>query len=97
MKLKASKTRLYNLVFAHYPKLPPLRKTEFRKALHSRSWWLDFDTPEGHCEVYFSVVCGRAVLSVRHYLTDREYTTETIWIPLDELKKYDLLDEEAKG
>lgn len=99
MKLKASKTRLYNLVLAHYPDLPPLRKTEFRKTPRTRSYWLDFNTPEGCRQVYLSAVCGRAVLSVRRYLGDSnwEYNTKTIWIPLDELKKFDLLDKEVKN
>lgn len=90
MKLKATKTSLYNLVLEHYHDIPPMRQTEFSKALHSRSWWLRFDKHGSYCEVYFSAVCGKAMLS---------FTTEgvrNVWeIPIAELEKFNLLDKEA--
>lgn len=87
MNLKASKTQLYRLVQTHYPDIPPMRQTEFLKALHSRSWWLKFDMPDGHCEVYFSAVMGQAVLSL-----SSKFGREVTEIPIAELKQLDLVE-----
>lgn len=92
MRLKATKTRLYSLVLAHYPDLPPMRQTEFVKAPRSRAWWLKFWMEEGRYEVYFSAVCGKALLTV--YRESYHIVTE---IPLAELEKFDLLEREAKS
>ena len=89
MKLKATKMRLYNLVLAHYPDVPPMRQTEFTKVPYGRSWWLSFDML-GECgEIYFSILCGKVLLvfccGSSHEVTE---------ISIDELKKYDLLEGE---
>ena len=89
MKLKATKMRLYNLVLAHYPDIPPIQQTEFTKSLHSRSWWLDFEMPGEYCEVYFLTIGRKALLTFIcgsfHEVTE---------ISIAELKKYDLLEGE---
>lgn len=92
MKLKATKKRLYNLVLAHYPDVPPMRQTEFTKAPRSRSWWLKFDMPDGrNSEAYFSAVCGRVLLS---FSFDCGYSRKVQKITIEELKKFDLLEGE---
>lgn len=85
MKLKASKTRLYNLVRAHYPDIPPIRQVDFSKAPRSRSWLLRWDKDGCQCETYFSAVLGLAKLVT---LPDEKVVS----IGLDELRKYDLVE-----
>lgn len=89
MKLKATKMRLYNLVLAHYPDVPPIRQTEFTKVPYSRSWWLSFDMPGGSCEVYFSTLYGKPML-----LFCDASSHEVTEISIAELKKYNLLEGE---
>lgn len=89
MKLKATKMRLYNLVLAHYPDVPPIRQTEFTKVSYSRSWWLSFDKPGESCEVYFSTLYGKPML-----LFCGASSHEATEIETAELKKYDLLEGE---
>ena len=89
MKLKATKMRLYNLVLAHCPNVPPIRQTEFTKVPYSRSWWLSFDKPVESCEVYFSTLYGKPLLSI--FCGSSYEVTE---ISVAELKKYDLLEGE---
>ena len=86
MKLKATKTRLYNLVKHYYPDVPPLRRTNFTKVLRYRSLALRFDSPAGdHCEAYFSETIGKPFLRLC-------YPIKWIWLSLDELQRYDLID-----
>ena len=92
MKLKATKMRLYNLVLAHYPDVPPMRQTEFTKVPYSRSWWLNFDKPGESCEVYFSTVYGKPLL-----LFCCGSSHEATEIEMVELKKYDLLEGEKNN
>lgn len=89
MKLKASKTRIYNLVREYYSNLPPLRKTDFCKAPRSRSWWLRWNQGSYSCEAYFSAVAGEAVLQ-----TIVRSRRNVRIIPFEDLKKYDLVEEE---
>jgi hypothetical protein len=87
MKLKATKTRLYNLVHEHYSDVPPMRQTEFTKAPRSRSYWLNFKMDGLFCRTYFSAVAGTAELVFEN--KNMRYVQE---IPFSELKKFDLLD-----
>jgi len=89
MKLQATKMRLYNLVLAHYPDIPPIWQTEFTKVAYSRSWWLSFDMPGESCEVYFSTLYGKPML-----LFCGASSHEATEIEMAELKKYNLLEGE---
>jgi hypothetical protein len=88
LKLKASKTRLYNLVRAHHLVLPPMRKVDFAKAPRSRSWWLSWYEAGNKHKAYFSAVLGLAKLVM---LPEEQ----VISINLDELRKYDLVEGSA--
>ena len=88
MRLKATKTRLYALVLAHYPDIPPARQTEFVKAPRHRSWWLKFTMKDDFGAVFFSTCMGVALLSFTCGCT-----RDVIKIPLDELRKFDLVEE----
>lgn len=91
MKLQASKMRLYRLVKAHYLDIPSVHRTEFVKAPRSRAWWLNFDDPSGRrCKFFFSTCLGRAYLSF-----ERGASYKTLEIPLDELKAFDLVEEDG--
>ena len=58
-RLKATKTSLYKLV-AEYADLPPMKQTDFRKALRCRSYWLHW----GDCTAYLSASCGCVILTI---------------------------------
>lgn len=92
MRLKATKTRLYSLVLAHYPDLPPMRQTEFVKAPRDRAWWLRFSTDGGRDEAFFAAVCGKVLLTL-----DGRDGRKVVKIPLEELEKYDLVEGEAES
>ena len=88
MKLKASKTRLYSLVQAHYPDIPTMRQVDYFKTPRSRSWWLRWYKDGNKHLVYFSAVLGFAKLVP---LPDEK----VISVELDELRKYDLVEDES--
>lgn len=88
MRLRVTKSRLYNLVRNIYPSAPPMRRTEFMKAPRTRSYWLKF---EGRT-YYLSAVCGKALLTINDNPPVGERTRTVLHIPLAELKQYDLVE-----
>jgi hypothetical protein len=89
MRLKATKTSLYRLALEYVPEIPPMRQMEFSKAPRSRSWFLRWWNGIQRHEVYFSTVAGLARLLLYP-------SAQVIPLSLDELRKYDLVDEDNK-
>ncbi len=65
LRLKANKTSLYKLV-SEFENLPPMRKTEFRKAYRSPDYWLKWsDSSDFWCEAFLSTCCGECLLAIK--------------------------------
>jgi len=62
-RLKATKTSLYKLI-ANYETLPIMKKTTFKKAYRSPSFWLEWYHGDHWCKAFFAACMGSALLAV---------------------------------
>ena len=95
MRLKATKTSLYNLVASHEP-LPEMRKTNFIKAPRCRDWWLKWYDGDASFVAFFAPCAGRVMLSIEKYsdgIDGTRISREVYYISLDELRVRGMIEE----
>lgn len=63
LRLTANKTKLYHLVKKFEP-LPPMGRTEFRKAYRSPDYWLRWTDDGLWCEAFLSTCVGKPMMSI---------------------------------
>lgn len=97
LRLKATKTSLYNLVGA-FAQLPKMRRTEFKKAFRSPDYWLEWYADGTEYRAFFAAGWGTALLAIesKEYddaSGDYRHTREVHKVSLDELRERDLVEE----
>ena len=93
MRLKATKTSLYNLV-ASREYLPEMRETEFIKAPRCRDWWLKWYDGDMICKAFLSACMGSALLTVeKHEWLGTTKSREVYRIAINELRVRGMIEE----
>lgn len=87
--LKANKTKMANLIQSKGYK-PTIRRAHYEKAFRARSYWLTWLENDHFYEALIMTAGGRTYLRVTDKTTGAE---EMIHIPIDELRKYEMLEE----
>lgn len=97
LQLKATKTRLYNLVAAHEA-LPGMRKAEFIKAPRARDWWLKWydNAADRFYEAFFAACGGRPLLAITARDWDNhEISRKVHTLTIEDLRERDMIEEVA--
>lgn len=91
--LKANKTKMVKLLCDRGYK-PTIKRARYEKAFRSRSFWLTWLESDGLYNALLMTAGGRTYLRVTNETTNVE---KMIHIPLDELKKRDMIEEVDNG
>lgn len=91
--LKANKTKMIKLLCARGYK-PTVKRARYEKAFRSRSFWLTWFESDGLYNALLMTAGGRTYLRVTNETTNVE---KMIHVPLDELKKRDMIEEVDNG
>lgn len=97
LRLNANKTKFYNLAKLYYPDIEPCKKVEFIKYTRVRDYALDFWAGDYYHHLFLSLYADKACLGDSWSTYDDDGIEIKHWechdLDLDELRKFDLLEE----
>ena len=97
LRLNANKTKLYNLAKAYFPEIEPRKNTQFVKYNRVREYALDFWVGNYYHHLTLIICGGKALLGDAWTSYEDDGTKTKYWeyntLSLDELRKFDLLEE----